>query len=416
MSPIRVPALSTKEWACSYEQTEGGFCTHLWRRRDGQGEPIAIHSNAAWAPGDPALGVRNGWPARAHRTCRGGHDLQVEEDRWYTAYPFHCYSPAGTPNFPGSEGGAGIDIHPPLPDWRKADGTGERMPVAAFHRHTGNILTRAELGTWFEYRLDRTDSVIQRIPAFDGPRVEDPWLASWVPHDEYHLCRGFMHDLGLWRAERDPAARTRILMYGEDMRVSYTLTEIKQTSPEWVPFSLARRLRDAAPGRSGHPLRGYAWCLRLAAAVLEVAPANVEDWTTQVVAMVELLERIQHPDGWFYRGIAGQSMDQDEPVSVYGFDPRWNWTTTWQIPFAARALWEAARQVPALKPRVRAILARIKRLWEKSPRVPDMYGGAPGLPLYLRVEYGPFARFKGAHLARSMYDEDMFDVFAEAGV
>ena len=391
-------------------------------------ESILI-SNAAWAPGDePVRTVEVSCPQlpRLPRVFppRFAWSLRPDRDGPVSA---HGFASVMTPTDAGEQGGGFIELHPPTSRCSAAivDSWIDRSPVAAFNRRTGRALTRRDLGKGFEYRLERGSDTIQRLPQFVRGTVPLA-LAGWEAPDEQHLVRAFMRALGAWREGRDPVARWWILMLAEDARLAYQEATIPQTS-DWRPFSLGNALADAAqnPGHGGRIVRGVAWVLRLGAAALEVGAPNQDEWRAWIAAMVRYVHLVQLDNGAFYSAPYADPngnptwADQGEAWNLYGLDERYSECPSWQIPFLVRALWEAQVQVPELSRRVVTILGKTRKLWGTAPLVADMYGGVPGLPLYLvTAENGvPVPSVDaGVGPARSMYDADAFAVFVRAGL
>jgi hypothetical protein len=402
----------------------GSIAVHRW------GSDYLV-SNAAWMPGDapvrtvevscPELpNLPRVFPPRFQWTSRAG---RAGDLHW------HGFSSFLDPDFSGDHGGSFIELHPPagLCTDPVVDSWIDCTPTAAYHRGSGRPLARRDIGTGFEYRLDRGANSIQRLPQF--VRGADPAdLQSFEAEDEYHLCRAYMRALGRWRETGCKLARWEILSLLADAMLAWQTTEVPQTST-WVPVSLARLLRDASrperAHRGGRIVRGVAWVLRLGAAGLEVGAPNTDEVRAWVAAVVRYVQTVQLDNGAFYSAPyldehGNQTWaDEGEAWNLYGLGHEFNECPSWQIPFLIRALWEAQVQVPELHRRVVTVLGKAKQLWDDGPRVPDQYGGVPGLPLYLATAEGgvPLTRVtQGVGPARSMYDADAFAVFVRAGL
>jgi hypothetical protein len=332
------------------------------------------------------------------------------------------------PHNPGDVGGPFVELHPvPRVDAATVDTWIDRTPTAAYHRGTGMPLQRRDLGSWFEYRLDRGPNPIQRLPQFVRPQ-EPADLCSGEAADEYHLVRAFMRALGRWRQQRCPLARWAIIGLAEDARLAYTMQGKPQDAgSSWVPFSVTSMLAgaNANPEHGGRIVRGIAWVLRLLDAALEVGTPYAAETQATIAALLTYWETVVTPGGALYNAPRFNAngdetwADNGEAWHLYDMASNKSECPSWQVPFGVRALWEAQHQMPRLRPRVVALLARIKRLWDTCAKVPDMYGGAPGLPLYLvtAVDGVPVRRItEGVGQARSMYDADAFACFREAGL
>lgn len=418
--PLR--SASTTEWHATYA-TLGSFIVHRWQR-DGH-ETVYNVSNGAWGPGDhdvvtlesPFAETPRHFIPRAQWCSRPAREDAKLASGW---------APRMVPTDPGEQGGGGIEIHPRAnPTTARADSWADRTPTAAYHRGTGLPLKRRDVGNWFEYRMDRLPShsepEIQRLPMFD--RNEPLWPTHfWEAPDEYHLCRAYMEDLGLWRLQRDPVARWRILSLAEDMRLSYTLEGKQQdVGSSWVPFSLRTMLQkaEASPGKGGKIVRGVAWSMRLGVAALEVGPPNPEEWRTWLAAMIRYCGLVQLPCGGFYSATYGYGMDQDEPWLLYDLDETKQECPVWQVSFLVRALWEAQKQLPGKKRQVVGILTNAKKIWDTAPYVADEYGGAPGPNRYcVTAVNGALVPTitEGVAPARTENQADTMACFAEAGI
>lgn len=441
--PTRLAAASTPKHACAWDGI-----AHTWKPKDGNGPVIRLVNNGTWMPGADFTAPRSKFlPPRGLYVERNGslfsgtgekfHDVSVYdrlED--FTALDPRSPNELSVVGYgydltnPGEQGGHDIDLHPPADlSYVVLDCTIARCPVALYHTATGAILTRENaLGNWFEYSLSRKPgnvapgtNDIQVIPHFLRKPVGDPFAWSVVPHDEYHLCRAFMHALGLWRRDQDPVARWFINTLAEDARVCWTTVKLESYLRVGA-FSLESALRaaKATPHKGGRIVRGVAWVLRLGVANLEVGTSNADQWKAWVAAMVTYCETVQLPCGAFYSGVANTGSDQDEPWIQYGLAENKQAFPSWQVPFLIRALWEAQKQVPRLRERVVKILRNTAKLWSvATPRVPDEYGGADGLPRYLVTAIDGVAVplvTEGVGPARSMYDADAFACFEEAGI
>lgn len=422
---VRIASLSTATHACAYwgpNEDHPATCVHRWKPKSGAGEEVAIVSTlATWAPGEPFVKpIAGGYGAPRSmlvaRRVDGAWQVATGPPPDFTR--LGVATVYGNWRDAGEVGGAGVELHPnPNATLAMVDCTAARMPVAAFHSRTGEILTRRELGDWFEYRLDRGDA--QRNPFFLREPVLDPVAWQVQPHDQYHLSRAFMDALGIWRATGDPACRALILVYAEDARIAWTLGgKDPDAGSSYEPFSLRRRLlaAEANPGRGGDIVRGVAWTLRLFAAAVEVGAPNRAEFEAEIKAMLRYVRLVQMPSGAFYDARYGYGLDQDEPVDVWGLDVRKGWCPSWQVPFLVRAVWEAQKVVPGTTRLARAIVLDAKKLW-RGPRVPGEDGSPPGLPRYLVVSVDGIPVFEvteGVGPARGYYDDDAFTVFAEA--
>lgn len=438
IQPVRVAGLSTREWKCSFYRPSPqnpALSVHLFKPvRSELGAPVAIvSSNACWTPGDPFLVPQPGGLGQPRsmvvlRQVRGVWSIAAPRGPPFTKLGFATLY--GNPWDAGEVGGGGIVLHPPTnPSLDVVDCIAARMPVAAFDRKTGEILTRENgLGSWFEHKLDRgddSDAVRQgRTPIFRYPHflrdpVFDPDAWAVKPHDSYHLSRAFMDALGAWREKRDPISRAYILVCAEEARVAWTLADLP-VDPNWGKFSLKNSLAAAraAPGHGGYIVRGVAWPLRLFAAAIEVGAPNRAEFEAVIEGILEYWRAVQLPSGALYSAPFGYGLDQDQPWNTYGLAKNKSESTSWQNPFAIRAIWECQRQVPRLRPIAREIVLKCEKLWgPKTPRVPGEDNSPPGLPLYLvvAVDGVPVAEVtEGVGLARGYYDADAFAVFAEA--
>lgn len=429
IQPVRVAGLSTREWKCSFYRPSPqnpALSVHLFKPvRSELGAPVAIvSSNACWTPGDPFLVPQPGGIGQPRsmvvlRQVRGVWSIAAPRGPPYTKIGIATVY--GNPWDAGEVGGGGIVLHPPTnPSLDVVDCIAARMPVAAFDRKTGEILTRENgLGTWFEYRLDRGDGAIFRYPHFLRAPALDPDAWAVRAFDQYHGARAFMDWLGDYRATRSAISRTLILVAAEDARTAYTLGDIPRTS-EWVPFSLKSDLAAARanPGKGGRIVRGTAWTLRLFVAALEVGPPNRAQFEAVVESLLVYIRTTQLPSGAIYDARFGAGLDQDEPWLVLGLDKRKGEQPSWQSPFLIRACWEAQKQVPRLRPIAREIVLNAEKLWgPRTPRVPGEDNAPAGLPRYLvtSIDGTPVAEItEGVGPARPYYDADAFAVFAEA--
>lgn len=396
---VRVPSLSTPEWACAFYPPDAkapALSLHVWRpKRVGIGEPCAIiSSNACWAPGEPFVTPKPGGIGQPRsmvvaRQVRGLWRIASGSGPGFTKIGVATLY--GNVRDPGEVSGWEIFLHPPDGDsWDLVDCTAARMPVAAWNTRTGEILTRENaLLDWFEYRLDRGDGPIFRYPHFLREPAFDPDAWAVKAHDQYHGARAFMRALGLWRKHRDPVARALILAYAEDMRVAWTLGgKEPDGGSTWEPFSLRRRLLAAerAPHRGGDIARGVAWSLRLGVAALECDPSNRAQWERWVESMLRYVQLVQLPSGACYMATFGYGLDQDEPVLVFGLDKRKNWAPAWQQDFLTVACWEAQKQLPRVRPVARDIVLNAARI--RGPRTPIVAGedgSEPDVPRYVVV-------------------------------
>ncbi|UOF80083.1 hypothetical protein [Caudoviricetes sp.] len=386
-------------------------------------------TNSAWMPGDPPIGeveLRSTEPALVNlppvfpprfawssRKKRAGTKDPSGFAYWLS------------PNNPGDVGGAFIDddVNPKLEICRPEviDSWIDRSPLWAVHRGTGEPLTRRDLGV-FEYRLDRGAGDTQRLPQFNRAVGSPfPHLNSWEAPDEYHLLRTFSRAARAGLAG-DRLSRAHAIMTAEDVMLAYQMQEVPQTS-DWIPLSLARLKRDAraAPGRGCRIQRGLAWSLLSVVRALQLCRGlpQAERYRTWIASMVTYVEAAQLVNGAFCSFSHGYGMDQDEPWDMYGMDVNESEAPSWQMPFLIFALHEASREVPEVTRRVVGILTKCAKIWRVVSKVPDMYGGAPGLPLYLSV-----ARFGAPHQkivtgvgpARSMYDVHAFRAFEAYGI
>lgn len=428
---VRVPGLATPEYACEFyapTAAHPALSVHVWRpRAAGTGAPVAIVStDACWAPGEPFVKPHAGGLGAP----RSMVVARMKRGAWRVAAPvgpsFERVGPVATVygnwKDPGEVSGWEIYLHPPDGEsFDLVDCTAARMPVAAWNTRTGLPLTRAELGDWFEYRLDRGDGGIFQLPHFQREPVLDPKAWSVKAHDSYHLARAYMRALGLWRAHQDPVARALILMYAEDARIAWTLGgKDPDQGSSWEPFSLRRRTLAAEknPGRGGDIVRGVAWSLRLGVAALEVGAPNRAEWEAWVAAMLRYVRLVQMPSGAFYSASYGFGQDQDEPWLVFGLDRRKGECPSWQVPFLVRAVWEAQAEMPRVRELARAIVLDAEKLWgPRTPRVAGEDNAPAGLPRYLvtSVDGIPVAQItEGVGPARPYYDADAFAVFAAA--
>ena len=431
---IRVPAFSDENWACAFYPPTSAYpalSVHVWKaKRAGVGEDRAIIStNACWTP--PASDFVKPTPDGLGEP-RSMVVARKHAGVWTIASPRGPpFTKVGYATLYGNAWDAGevsgweIFLHPPDDGAdleALVDCIAARMPVAAWDTRTGLPLTRAELGTWFEYRLDRGDGDIQNLPHFLRKPVLDARAWAVRAHDQYHGARAFMRPLGKYRADHDPIARALISLYAADAMNAYTLGDVPKWSEQWTPFSLRRDI-DAAlanPGKGGRIVRGEAWTLRLLVAALEVGAPNRAELEAHVAALLRYIRAVQMPSGAFYDARFGAGLDQDEPwlnpllllAKNKGECP------SWQVPFLVRAVWEAQKQLPSQRELCIAIVLDAEKLWgPRTPRVDGEDGAPAGLPRYLvtSIDGTPVAEItEGVGPARPYYDSDAFECFAEA--
>ena len=441
--PTRLAAASTAKHACAWDGI-----SHTWKPKDGNGPTIRLVNNGTWMPGADFTAPRSKFlPPRGLYVERNGSTYSGHGEKFHDICMFDRLEDftdldPRTPNElsvvgygydltnPGEQGGHDIDLHPPAElSYTIMDCTIARCPVALYHTATGAILTRENaLSNWFEYSLSRKPgnnapgtNDIQVIPHFLRKPVGDPFAWSVVPHDEYHLCRAFMHALGLWRRDQDPVARWFINTLAEDARVCWTTMKLADYLRAGA-FSLESALAaaKAAPHKGGRIVRGVAWVLRLGVANLEVGTSNAAEWKAWVAAMVTYCELVQLPCGAFHSAPISHEADQGEPWYEFGLADNKQECPSWQVPFLIVALWEAQKQIPRLRPRVVEILRKAKKLWSvATPRVPGEDGSGPGLPRYLvtAIDGMPVPLVtEGVGPARAYYDSYASTCFEEAGL
>lgn len=396
-----------------------------------------VVTNSAWMPGDPnveevVIETTDPELARMPRVMPARFAWSSRAARVGTKHPSGFYY-VMSPDNPGDVSGGYIDdaidaetghCTPALVDtWI------DRSPLWMVHRGTGKPLERRDLGWWFEYRLGRGHDSIQQLPMMSrGYDSQDPSLNSWWAPDEYHFIRTFGYARKAAKAG-DLIGRAHLANCSADVRASWILREIPQTS-EWIPRSLARKKRDAQrkPGQGIDIARGVAWSLLAVVADADcMGPGDETDkreaelWVSN---MIEYISCGMLRNGGFCMHAHGYGMDEDEPWDMYDMDVRKFEEPSWQRPFLIYTLGEAARVFPQFERRVRSILLRAVQPWKTvTEYVPDMYGGHPGLPLYLEVGMaGSIAPIvfdfvtTGVGPARSMYDIHAFKTFERYGI
>lgn len=424
--PTRLAAASTAKHACAWD---GGAYT--WKPKSGTGPTLKLVTNGSWMPGADFTRARfTDLPPRGMYVERDGVISKGVGDKYHPIGHVGVVGHGDDITNPGVQGGYMIDLAPPAePSYAVMDCTIARSPVALPHTATGALLTRENaLGSWFEYRLDRTPehtsgTSIQTLPHFLTQPMGDPMAWSVRAHDQYHAYRAYQHALGLWRRDQDPIARWFILTLAEDARIAWTMNGKPQDAgSSWVPFSLRSLLAaaEANPGKGGTIVRGWAEILQLFAAALEVGAPNRTDFELTIGGMMRYAQLVQMPSGALYSAVYGYGMDQDEPVLVFNLPTNKQWTTSWQHTFACAAIDQAMIQFPSTQRKGKIILTGLKKLWgPATPRVPGEDGQAEGLPRYLvtAIDGMPVPMITdGVGPARSMYDQVAFDVFARWGI
>lgn len=263
----------------------------------------------------------------------------------------------------------------------RADHNGERMPLACFDLETGRLVGRAQLGTDFEYYLDRQGGPEQRLAYFENylPPSEPDCvyrtdLVRTVAHDEYHLGRGIVDDIAAYEHLRRPEAGWRLQIYANDARISLSL-EGPRGTPTDNAFGRSlfndKILAERYPHTGGRIQRAE-WVSMLQAYALHLEPRNAAEIADWCEAKLAILERWQTPLGLGANAPFGYSIDQDEPWTVWGMDkrrteaPPWQWGLVW-LPAVAAMGWALARRggAQSAHPTARRILTKAGVLWDK---------------------------------------------------
>lgn len=429
-TPLRAASTATHSAHFIADYTSG-YVVHRWTRRELPVEaPTFLVSRNAGRPGysEPPAAILDVLP----RDVRARVPREFERRFMWSSRPERLGDkhPSGwtsylDPHNPGDVSGAFVTLHPTAAMPGVSDSWLDRTPLAAFDTRSGLPLTRRELGTGWEYRLDRGRDRIQNLPDPRWERDTNTSVSGWEACDEYHLERPYMTWLAEWRETRNPLARWAIVALAADALLAYQPAVIPATSA-WQPFSLGRMLIDAqrTPHRGGRIVRGVAWVLRLLAAAVEVGTHQLDETRTAISGLVRYAKLVQLPSGAFYdapwadaNGVPTWA-DNGEAWLLYGMDTRLGECPSWQIPFLVRALWEAQVAVPELRREVTSIVRGAMRVWETCPRVVDRWGGAPGLPYYLATSFDRMpveSVTAGVGESNSMYDADAFAVFVRAG-
>jgi hypothetical protein len=403
----RVPLFEFDGWRCDWNPRVG----HTFSRGL---ERIRVRSNGAWRPGMSNVVHGPHLPARFMQVDRG-------------ALAFARVSTIGPPSMKGwgnvtdggEQGGQGIELFPRYTRTTLAalDGTMERHPVAAFHWDTGEPLTRTQLGIE-EYVLDGA-SMNDGVPFQLRPFVGQDWghkLAAWKRIDGAHLVRAFSHAVAAWNAKRDPAARLFLIAIGHEVMRSYATVRTGSDGNGWSLASQEFNVHTTPHTGGLGIVRWNAHCLRAVVEMHKAAPSTLsEDWIRRYV---DVLYMGQAENGALERHDYASGLDQQEPVRLFGLDTRFEWCTSWQVPFMVVAVRQAMRAVPSCYAHGRTVLERAKRLWD-VPTVAGEDNAPHGLPRYLVVaESGRlFDRVTwGVGPARPYYDADAFQSFAEVGL
>jgi hypothetical protein len=412
----RVPVFEFDGWTCEWNARKGA---HTFKRG---GQTIVVRSNAIpGAKHTAALPLRY---ARVDRTLLRRLAAWALLPPRLRAHGDPTVQPGDLVGFGnvtdgGEQGGQGIELLPTwTPETRAAmDGTIERHPCFAFNATSGAPLTRAEIGFAEQYTLDAA------TPNTGRPSQFAPFVAPysgkyerWQRIDGAHLVRAFEYAVAQFAHDRDPISRFDLVNVGHDVMRSYTTSETNG-------WSLAAMERNvfASPHTGGLGItRWNAWCLRAVVEAQRAAPSRVfADWIRRYVGVLYMG---QAECGAFERHKFGDGIDQGEPVLLFGLPERYEWCTSWQVPFMVRAVREAMRVVPETQSQGRVILERAKRLWDRAPVVGgDVYDGiatASGLNRYLVIaENGVLVDrvTMGVGPARALYDADAFACFAEVG-
>lgn len=397
-----VPMFDAYGWTCDFQARKG----HVFSKGAGR---IVVRSNAAWAPGMPTVKHGAYLPARF---------LTVERTRARRLMP-HALTGWGNNLDGGEQGGHGIVLMPTAGTLAELDGTMERMPIAAFHAVTGEPLTRADLGFQDEYLLSAatpSDGSPLQFRAFASSLAQTHPQARWQRIDAAHLIRAYSAAMVL-AGQGDPVARFWLICCAHDVIRSYA---VKRTRSDGQGWSLAAQEENVAarPGTGGLGIvRWNAWSLRCVVEAYRVAPSRMfADWIRRYVSVWQKGQAVTGP---LERHDYASGLDQQEPVRIFGLDPRYEWCTSWQHPFAVRAVREAMRYVPECEADGLNILRRIKPWLSDVPFVQGEDSSAPWLPRYLVIAKDGVLLDKvtwGVGPARGYYGADMVQCFQEVGL
>lgn len=399
----RVPVFEFGPWRCEWNARRG---THTFTGPS----TIVVHSNAAWKSGMPPVRHGEHLPARFMqvdrtllRRLRGAIGWPPPMKGW------------GNVTDGGEQGGQGVELYPAWRDdrLRELDGTIERHAIGACHADTGAPITREDLGSG-EYVLHAA-TMNDGVPFQLWPFVGQDWahpLAHWQRIDGAHLIRAYAAAVAAWNAKRDPVARMWLILVAHEVVRSYAF----ERTGGWSLASMEDNVH-ATPHTGGLGItRWNAWCLRAVVEAQKAAPCRL--FSSWIQRYVDVLYLGQAENGALERHKYGEGLDQEEPVRLFGLDPRFEWCTSWQTPFLVAAVREAMRAVPMVYGHGRTILERARLLWD-VPYVAGEDGSQPGLPRYLVIaESGRLLERVtwGVGPARPYYDGDAFRCFAEVGL
>jgi len=174
---------------------------------------------------------------------------------------------------------------------RIADRIQERMPIAFFHKESGEPITSRELAAAgggkqpFQYDLQARHGIRRwdlpgqpQLPrgmltgdmglkteaahSFnEGSCPYEAELDRWQPYDGQHLIRGYTHAAALWYWTGDALSADWIRMVAADAGYDFTLEDVGGVEQPYNLRSLKTQLAEvvAAPGQGANCEREWAW-------------------------------------------------------------------------------------------------------------------------------------------------------------